>query len=388
MMVENLPAVNASGVYELSRYFEHNAKNFITGLENVVNSRLYTDAYTPQERNVINAALVLAKGGVQPSYPTPTRVDEDYSFTVTRPYGYDYRSGKKVTITTYPLLELRVTVGANQYSCRSGSAFDEFDNVNMMLNGGNRYVSALKTVTVMYDPEDNSNQTEVTTSLYEQSQDLYSSVPVYGSNARNILNTYNSLYSNYGQALWTIFQDASVTDSLSQKYLESKGLTTADINNYKKYLNAKADYDHYSPDYEMIPDNKVTAQRYEEIFNAIKSAGGWTEVSGANAKSASWVTNMVKSSQVILATWDAENSMLSKTADSLHYNLREIADQNAIEVASQQYEEELATINSKDSKFDTRLEKLETERETIEYEIKSLKDVAEQNVNTTFKVFT
>lgn len=393
MMLTQLPSANTNGVYELSRFLDTNARSFITALDNIIQSRLYEDAYTPQERALINAAMSLAMGAVSPDYPQATTVETPYTYYVTGSDGYPYpKDGKMVTKTTYALKDLKVIVntsaGAKDYSVKSGSQFDNFDLINMMLNGGTRYVSATKTVSVTYAQDDTTHSPSSTTSLYEESKDIYTTVQTYGSTAKSILNNYNSSMTTYGEALRKIFQDASTIDSLSQKYLDSKGLTTDDINNYKKYLNAKADYDSYFPDIEMVPDNKVASQYYREIYNAIKSAGGWTEASDTSAKSASWVTNMVKSNQVILTTWDAQNSMLSKTADSLHYNLREISNQNKIEVASQEYEEELATINDKDSKLDTRLEKLETEREAIEYQIKAMKDVAEQNVSTTFKVFT
>ena len=162
----------------------------------------------------------------------------------------------------------------------------------------------------------------------------------------------------------------------------------ANSEEYKQFVEIKAQYDNRDPYYQRVPSNLVMANYYETIYNAINAADGWEEIPDGTAKSASWVTNMVRSTQVILTTWDPELEILSKTADSLHYNLREEANNHAILKADQEYETDLAVINDKDAQYDVRLQKLDAERDAIKTEIDSLKRVAKENVERTFKVFS
>ena len=54
----------------------------------------------------------------------------------------------------------------------------------------------------------------------------------------------------------------------------------------------------------------------------------------------------------------------------------------------QEYEEELALINQKDTRYDKKLSTLETERNALTNEIDSLKQIIKSNIETNFKVFT
>lgn len=196
--------------------------------------------------------------------------------------------------------------------------------------------------------------------------------------------------NNLGQALNAMFKKVKNLAYYEDKWLQANGITKEQMNNYIEFQTLEADYNNLPdpPRLAYNPDNKASAAYYEEIYNAIEAAGGWIEANETRSKSDSWVNNMIKSNQVILAVWDDESGMLSKTANELHYNIREIANQNKIEDASAQYEADMAAINAKDKKYDTKLSQLETERSAITQEMDSLKTIMRENVNRTFKVFT
>jgi hypothetical protein len=194
-------------------------------------------------------------------------------------------------------------------------------------------------------------------------------------------------YSSMASALSHIFENVTNSNRSSDAYLSARNLKLADIEHYKSYLELKVEYDSYVPDIELVPDDNVKAKYYEEIFNAIQSAGGCLTLPEKKAKSASWITNMIKNTQISLASWDSENNMLTKTSAALNTNLREIADQNAIEKADSEYETELEAINKKDERYDKKLSQLETERSAVKTEIDSLKKIMNDNIEKTFKLY-
>lgn len=68
--------------------------------------------------------------------------------------------------------------------------------------------------------------------------------------------------------------------------------------------------------------------------------------------------------------------------------LQEVSDELGLKKAEAKYEADMNKINKKDTRFDTELAQLETERNAIKEEMEALKNVAKENVDRTFKVFT
>ena len=76
------------------------------------------------------------------------------------------------------------------------------------------------------------------------------------------------------------------------------------------------------------------------------------------------------------------------TSVSTSTKQQEVSDEIGLKKAEAQYEADMNKINKKDSRFDTELAQLETERNAIKEEIETLKNVAKENVDRTFKIFT
>lgn len=208
---------------------------------------------------------------------------------------------------------------------------------------------------------------------YDASSDKYDFAEKFGV-TYTVGDRNEKELNDYENAIAAGWNDPSKYSETSYQYRQFKELEKVALN-------------HRSDPY-LIPNDYRTAQYYEEIYDAVSAAGGWIEVPESRAKSVSWVTNMVKNVQAIINTWDSEQEILSKTADALHYNLREEANSEEIRKADQKYEDDIATINQKDARYDTQLQKLEAERESIRTEIDGLKRIASDNVERTFKVFS
>lgn len=81
-------------------------------------------------------------------------------------------------------------------------------------------------------------------------------------------------------------------------------------------------------------------------------------------------------------------SVMGNTSVSTSTTIQEISDEKELKKAEAQYEADMNRINRKDTRYDTELSQLETERNAIKNEIDTLKNVANDNVERTFKLFT
>ena len=68
--------------------------------------------------------------------------------------------------------------------------------------------------------------------------------------------------------------------------------------------------------------------------------------------------------------------------------LQEVTDEVDLKKAEAKYESDMRKINNKDAKFDTDLAALESERNAIKTEMDTLKSVAKDNVDRTYKLFS
>lgn len=91
------------------------------------------------------------------------------------------------------------------------------------------------------------------------------------------------------------------------------------------------------------------------------------------------------------ANYDNARKFLDKifvnTSISSSTNIQEVSDEVNLKKAEAEYEGAMNRINTKDSRYDTQLSQLEAERQAIKTEMDSLKNVAKENVDRTFKLF-
>ena len=133
---------------------------------------------------------------------------------------------------------------------------------------------------------------------------------------------------------------------------------------------------------------------YLKLFDAIQEAGGCQEIDAAvkdGDDGATWFQNMIKAGLISIQMSDRVNNKWSVTnlATSANVNyLQEKSDTDAAKKADAEYEHALKIINTKDTRFDTELSKLETERTAITQEMDSIKKVRDDNEQRTFGIFS
>ena len=152
-----------------------------------------------------------------------------------------------------------------------------------------------------------------------------------------------------------------------------------------------------------------------DIANAIgmyaMAKRGVKVVTDVQAASKEYLVNMINAGEAVLTTFDpsqvaalasltaAEINALSdeeyeklmgikNTSVSVETSVMEVQDTQNLKKAEAQYEADMKKIDRKDAQYDTQIAKCENERSAIKEEIETLKTVAKENVDRTFKLFS
>ena len=357
-----VPTKDKDGLYQTYYGQDSMASNFINQAKVIMGSTDYTTIYTAQERQIIESAVNMTNTVDNNMYRQDSETKDSDTLITTK--------------TTYYINNMNASVNGKEYVSHDGDKFNLNEKYEMMLNGGTaKYKATQKTeMKTMYN------------SITTNEADVEDTFDLYDSTTQSMLTSYGA--KNYGEALTNIFKRVQKESTYVKNFLNNKGLTQQDVNNYLEFLNLQTNMNAYTPDIEFVPSDKVLGPYYEQVYNAISSAGGWIGASDERAKNDTWVQNMIKNAQVILTTWDDENGMLSKTSASLNTNIKEVTDNSKTEQASQDYEAAMDKINNKDTTYDTVLSTLETERNSIKTEIDALNNVIKNNVDKNFKIMS
>ena len=130
--------------------------------------------------------------------------------------------------------------------------------------------------------------------------------------------------------------------------------------------------------------------------------GNWTEcadldevktATGITTDSAEILRNMVEAGFIV---FEKPTNEVDENGDKIYAevniatdtSLQEVSDETELKKAEAKYEADMRKINAKDKKFDTDLAAMEQERNAIKTEIDTLKSVAKDNVDRTFKLFS
>ena len=134
---------------------------------------------------------------------------------------------------------------------------------------------------------------------------------------------------------------------------------------------------------------------YVNLWEAINQAGGCEAIEKgceSGEKGNAWFNNMVNAGLVGIKYFDRSDSKewsdTSIATSTNHNYLKEEQDEKDLKKAEAAYEHGLSLINKKDTKFDTELSKLETERTAITTEMESISKVRDENIERTFGIFS
>ena len=127
-----------------------------------------------------------------------------------------------------------------------------------------------------------------------------------------------------------------------------------------------------------------------DVSAADDTTYGATDEEMKQFTSAEYLTNMINEGFIVLHKLTGDN--ITGEADEVNVAvdpaLQQVSDETELKKAEAKYEADMAKINAKDKKYDTDIAALEQERNAIKTEIDTLKTVAKDNVERTFKLFS
>ncbi len=167
------------------------------------------------------------------------------------------------------------------------------------------------------------------------------------------------------------------------------------ITQKKKYIPNYVDVKDWDYD---LPEVKAALQKYLLRQTGIKI------IDDEQAYSTNWLTNMINCGLAQFAYLDIDSALEKQNDGSIVINsqkmnivgtsianetsLQEVQDTEMLKKAEATYEANMRKINRKETKIDTDLSQLEAERTAIKTEQDTLKNVAKENVDLTFKLFS
>ena len=191
-------------------------------------------------------------------------------------------------------------------------------------------------------------------------------------------------------------------DALDKTKVQVKKLTT---DGSVTYTDLKSYSDFTSAGYALMHNGIVydgTEHTFTDLVKATfdKDADDTKVGQYTPAQFETIITNLINSGEVIIVTKDKDGNFHQpddetvinfsdyETSISTNTGLQEVTDEVNLKKAEAKYEADMKKIDAKDRKYDTDLAALDTERNAIKQEMDTLKSVARDNVERTFKLFS
>ena len=135
--------------------------------------------------------------------------------------------------------------------------------------------------------------------------------------------------------------------------------------------------------WDMNDKDIADAVNYYEVLK-----NGYILTTDEQSKSNEWLTNMINSGSTVLVEVNRKNQTAFETSVATNTGIQEVSDETLIKKAEAKYEADMKKIDMKDRKYDSDLAALDNERNAIKQEMETLKTVAKENVERTFKLFS
>ena len=201
----------------------------------------------------------------------------------------------------------------------------------------------------------------------------------------------------------------TLAPNLTSSTVATGAIAIADLGMYEVHEEIyKEDFDYTHADTQALVNRYYAGEEItEEAFDfndptikelvaqyEIKKAGFIVEDTNfidGYENSSEWLTNMILTGTAILSRLETDrngNSSYVDTSVATETALREVQDENNLKKAEAKYEAAMKQIDKKDRRYDTELARFEAERNATKTEIETLKTVAKENTDRTFKLFS
>jgi phage terminase Nu1 subunit (DNA packaging protein) len=198
--------------------------------------------------------------------------------------------------------------------------------------------------------------------------------------------------SNESNKVYETYLDALEATKVQTKTLTTNGsVTYTDISKYQDLVDLG-----YRLYYVTESNGTTTYNEFKEGQDNVTSQGTvkLTKLTSAT------LSNLLETGAFVIAKRSTTGSVSSNsdafttfvedelTSVSTDTGLSEVSDETNLKKAEAQYEADMKRIDAKDTKYDTELAALDTERNAVKNEMETLQSVAKENVERTFKLFS
>ena len=204
--------------------------------------------------------------------------------------------------------------------------------------------------------------------------------------------------ANESTRVYEDYLDAMDKTKIQVKNLNTDGsITYKDLTKYSDFIDSG-----YALMYNNVVYDGSSGKTFTELvkatFDASATDAKVSALSGEQFETI--ITNLINSGDVIIVTKDKDKNVWHQpsetginfadfeTSVSTNTGLQEVTDEVNLRKAEAKYEADMKRIDLKDRKYDTDLAALDTERNAIKQEMETLKTVAKDNVERTFKLFS
>ena len=127
---------------------------------------------------------------------------------------------------------------------------------------------------------------------------------------------------------------------------------------------------------------------FYNLHKQISEAGGYETVPQQMTGNKEYLRNLLVHGFAYLTVLDKKTKEFVDTSVATNTSLQEVDDEKELRKAEAKYEADMRRIDYKDRKFDYDLAALDAERNAVKSEMETLKTVAKDNVDRTFKLFS
>ena len=127
---------------------------------------------------------------------------------------------------------------------------------------------------------------------------------------------------------------------------------------------------------------------FYNLHQQITAAGGYETVPQQMTGNKEYLRNLLVHGFAYLTVLDKDTKEFVDTSVATNTSLQEVDDEKELRKAEAKYEADMRRIDYKDRKFDYDLAALDAERNAVKQEMETLKTVAKDNVDRTFKLFS
>ena len=201
--------------------------------------------------------------------------------------------------------------------------------------------------------------------------------------------------ANESKRVYEDYLDALDKTKIQVKTLTTEGsVTYVDLTSYEDFTDAG---------YALVINNTVCEDEAAVIaqVKAIYKDENGQDLDITNAiqdtsKFETVITNLINSGDVTIVTkkdgafptYGTNDFADCETSVATNTGLQEVTDEINLKKAEAKYEADMKRIDMKDRKYDTDLAAFDAERNAIKQEMETLKTVARDNVERTFKLFS